>query len=347
MQSRPEYVFQATTEVLTAKFSPFHPNLIVGASYAGQVLLWDTRSRSSWAVQKSPLTDKAHTHPIYSLNIVGSQNAHNIITTSTDGTVCTWSFDMLSEPHSRLRLAAPRAGAAVDIYVRSDEIAPTCTAFPTADSSYFVAGSEEGTIHFCHAQNRVGAKAGIDPYVDYKGHLAPVMGVDFHRSNGPVDLGELVLSCGLDWSVKLWQVKPPAVGVTDTTAGKTSIRPLLSLARDDVVYDVKWSPVRPGVFAAVDGCGRLDVWNLNSSLESPAATASPSPGRVASMFRERSLNKCAWEQHNGQNIAVGGLDGVVTVFEVGSELGGSSNAKAEEWTALKRAVNRLAASRSQ
>ena len=31
----------------------------------------------------------------------------------------------------------------------------------------------------------------------------------------------------------------------------------------DYVYDCAWSPQHPALFAAVDGTGRLDLWNLN------------------------------------------------------------------------------------
>jgi hypothetical protein len=33
------------------------------------------------------------------------------------------------------------------------------------------------------------------------------------------------------------------------------------------VYDVAWSPIHPALFAAVDGTGRLDLWNLNKDTE--------------------------------------------------------------------------------
>ena len=35
----------------------------------------------------------------------------------------------------------------------------------------------------------------------------------------------------------------------------------------DYVYDVKWSPKHPAVFASVDGSGRLQLWNLNNDFE--------------------------------------------------------------------------------
>lgn len=45
-------------------------------------------------------------------------------------------------------------------------------------------------------------------------------------------------------------------------------KPLYSFEDNaDYVYDVMWSPVHPALFAAVDGMGRLDLWNLNNDTE--------------------------------------------------------------------------------
>lgn len=41
---------------------------------------------------------KSHTHPVYCVEMIGTQNAHNIITVSTDGKLCNWNLDMLKEP---------------------------------------------------------------------------------------------------------------------------------------------------------------------------------------------------------------------------------------------------------
>ena len=35
---------------------------------------------------------------MYCVNVVGTQNAHNLISVSTDGKMCSWSLDMLSQP---------------------------------------------------------------------------------------------------------------------------------------------------------------------------------------------------------------------------------------------------------
>ena len=349
MHDRAEYIFHAQSDILTAKFSPFHPNLIVGGAYSGQVLLWDTRAKSA-PVQKTPLTGAGHTHPVYSLDIVGTQNANNVISASTDGVVCGWTVDMLSQPQEFLELSSPAPA-------KTEDMAPTCMAFPQADPTYFLAGTEEGTIYACHRYDRAGAKAGVDGRLKYAGHAAPVMSLDFHPAKGQLDLGDLVISSSVDWSVKLWRVRPPAAsgaapaaggagggGVGGGTGSAQAVRPVLDIVREDVVYDAKWSPVKPSVFGLVDGGGGLEIWDVNGDVEVPVQRVVPSDagaakGPAGAGLMRRSLNKLAWERNEGRRVGVGGMDGVVTVFDVGPELGG--DVRSDEWGGVKRLVGRL------
>ncbi|KAK2775268.1 hypothetical protein FQN52_000721 [Onygenales sp. PD_12] len=339
LHSRPEFVFHSMSDILTAKFSPFHPNLIVGGSYSGQVLLWDTRSSRAGGgapVQKTPLTGSGHTHPVYNISIVGTQNAHNIITASTDGVVCGWTVDMLSQPQEYLELTTPPPS-------KTEDLAPTTMTFPQSDPTFFLVGTEEGAIYPCHRYDRAGAKAGTDHRLSYRGHAAPVMSTAFHPARGAVDLGDLMLSSSLDWSVKLWRVRPPAVtstSGTSSTAPAQTVAPILDLNREDVVYDARWSPHRPGVFALVDGAGFVEVWDLCTDTEVYAAREAPTKARNAVI--EQSLNKVAWDERDGRRLATGGLDGVLTVFEVGKELsGGPDEVPSEDWAGMKRLVGKL------
>ncbi|CCF44128.1 cytoplasmic dynein 1 intermediate chain 1, partial [Colletotrichum higginsianum] len=122
---------------------------------------------STCAEDASFFTGYGHTHPIYSVDIVGTQNANNIISTSTDGVVCGWSMDVFAQPQELLELKAPPG-------YKLDDVSPTCLAFPQTDPTFFLVGSEEGTIFPCHRYDRAGAKAGVDARVSYKGHTAPV-----------------------------------------------------------------------------------------------------------------------------------------------------------------------------
>ncbi|KAI0970000.1 cytoplasmic dynein-like protein 1 intermediate chain 2 [Xylaria arbuscula] len=335
LHDRPEFLFHAQSDILSAKFSPFHPNLIIGGTYSGQVLLWDTRAKTA-PVQKTPLTGSGHSHPVYSVDIVGTQNANNIISVSTDGALCVWSVDMLSQPQESLTLSTPPPN-------KFEDLAPTTMAFPHADPTYFLVGSEEGPIYPCHRYDRAGAKAGVDSRVSYKGHAAPVMSVDFHPARGPVDLGDLILSSSLDWSVKLWKVRAPAATSTIVESAGTAIPPLLEFVREDVVYDAAWSPVRPGVFALVDGAGSLELWDITVETEIPVAKISPTPGKGGRQLLSKSLNKVAWETTDGKRLATGGIDAVVSLFEVGPDLGGKESVRSDEWTSVKKLIARLEA----
>lgn len=351
LHSRPEYTFHNTSDILTAQFSPFHPSLIIGGSYSGQVLLWDTRSRTPLPVQQTPLTGAStggHTHPIYSISLVGTQNANNIISCSTDGVVCGWTVDMLSLPQEYLEVTTPPPS-------KTEDLSPTCMSFPSSDPTSFIVGTEEGTIYPCHRYDRAGAKAGVDTRLRYRGHTAPVMSLDFHPAKGPVDLGDLILSSALDWTVKLWKTRAPsstsvAASTTSSilnpnTSNEQVVEPLLEMSREDVVYDARWSPHKPGVFSSVDGAGNVEVWDLTIDTEVPVTRTAPEVSRSKQGgYSPKSLEKVTWEEKEGKRLAVGGAASVVTVFEVGSELAGES-VRNEEWTRMKRLVSRVEAGR--
>lgn len=357
--SRPEYVFNASSDVLTARFSPFHPNLIIGGCYSGQVCIWDTRSshRNGQPERRTPPSGPGshlgHTHPIYSLSIIGTPNAHNILTADTDGIVCSWSTDMLTQAQEYLYLSTPASSGS-----RTDDLAPKSMSFPTADPTFFLVGSEEGTIYPCHRYDRAGAKAGVDSRIAYKGHTAPIMSTQYHPGRGPVDLGDLLLSSSSDWSVKLWRTRAAAApgtavktttatndGVKDPNATAEVVNPALDIPLEDLVYDARWSPNKPSVFAAVTGAGDLEVFDLLSDIEVPVAKATPSKTKVSNsayVLPFKGLNKLAWEERQGRQLAVGGLDGVVSLFEVGRGLWCSQGeADIREWQRMKGLVARL------
>lgn len=336
LKGRPEYSLHATSDLLSCLFHPHHPSLILGGTYSGQLCLWDTRTRhqrTGEPVQKTPLTGgrSGHAHPIYSLAVVGTQNASSIISVSTDGVVCAWSADMLTTPQEYLELHSPHPSA-----YKTDDVAPTCISFPHSDPTYFLAGTEQGSILPVHRYERAGAKAGIDTRALYTGHEAPVTSIDFHPSRGKLDLGDLFLSCGMDWSLRLWRAIPPS-----TISGQAeTVRPLLTIPREDAVYAARWSPTRPSIFGCVDGAGNFGVFDLLASSEVPVASTMPSH-QERNAYGLKSLNSLAWEKSAGKLAAVGGLDGVTTVFEVGRELGGVEE-RGDAWVGVRKWAARAA-----
>lgn len=52
---------------MSTRFARFHPNLIVGGTYCGQIVLWDNRSNKQTPVQRTPLSSTAHTVSMFTL----------------------------------------------------------------------------------------------------------------------------------------------------------------------------------------------------------------------------------------------------------------------------------------
>ena len=89
----------------------------------------------------------------------------------------------------------------------------------------------------------------------------------------------------------------------------------------------------------------MEIFDLNYDVEVPVVHAAPTRGKTGTLFK--SLNKCAWEERRGGMIATGGLDGVVTVFDVGRGLSaGPGEASPEEWNGVKKLISRLESGKS-
>ncbi|KAI9022707.1 WD40-repeat-containing domain protein [Phycomyces nitens] len=314
---RPEFVFHSQSDVLSVKFSEFHPNYVIGGTYSGQIVLWDTRAKSL-PVLKTPLSAGGHTHPVYSLEMVGTQNAHNLISGSTDGFICSWQLDMLAQPQDYLELLHPA-------HNKTDEVSVTCVGFPDNETTTFWVGTEEGNVYQANRYDRAGSKAGINQYDTYKGHHGMVTGMQFHPLVGPVDFSDLFLTSSVDWTVKLWRSK----SVSKTSTQPTTITPLYSFEQaDDYVYDVKWSPSHPALFGSVDGHGQFDLWNLNADTEEPFVSTPVGSGKA--------LNKLAWDKE-GKKTAIGSSDGRVYVYDIGE----IANPKPDDWHLLQKNISEM------
>lgn len=305
-KTAPEYIFRCQSGVMSTRFARFHPNLIVGGTYCGQIVLWDNRSNKQTPVQRTPLSSTAHTHPVYCVNVVGTQNAHNLISVSTNGKMCSWSLEMLSQPQESIELHDKQ----------SKPVAVTSMSFLAGDVNNFVVGSEDGMVY---TACRHGSKAGIiESFEELSGHLGnqrhqgPVSGIDTHSAFGQIDFSQLFVTSSFDWTVKLWSHK--------------SKQPLYSFENSDYVYDAQWSPIHPAMFASVNGLGRLDLWNLNNDTEVPTASSTNESSG--------SLSRCRWS-HTGNHIAAGDDNGRVYFFDVGEQL---ATPRSDEWSRFQHTL---------
>lgn len=286
----PEYIFHCQSPIMSCCFAKFHPSLIVGGTYSGQIVLWDMRSNKKTPVQRSPLTATAHTHPVYCAKVVGSQNAHNLISISTDGKLCSWSLDMLSSPQEVMELNQQK---------QTRSVAVTCMSFHPSDYNNFLVGGEEGTVY---SACRHGSKTGI--LSSFEGHQGLVTNVDYRPTDTQAGHSHLFLTSSIDWTVKLWKTK-----------GSELIHSFES--NGDYIYDVKWSPNNPALFATADGDGRVDIWNLANDSELPTASTHIEPMSGAdSKVMQPSLNKLIWTP-SGNQVVVGDDVGRIHIYDIG------------------------------
>ncbi|VDD80962.1 unnamed protein product [Mesocestoides corti] len=292
----PEYLFHCNEPITAAAMVRFHPNLVIGGTYSGQVVLWDSRSNKRTPVQRSTFTTMTHTQPINSVQVIGSQNAHNAITLSSDGTMCSWSLDNLGAPRERIRVCeTPSTPTGMfDLF-------PTCMDFFAGDQNNFVVGTEVGHIYTDqrHSSRTVPLEGrSIRRPQPFSGHSTMVSGIATHPSPSAISFSHIFLSSSLDWTVRLWSVR-------DNT-------PLHTFDDySECVYGVDWSPLHPALFAAVDGTGRIDVWNLIDDIEVPTA-------RCRTQFTS-AMNKVKWDT-TGSFLAAGDDEGHVHVCAVAEPL---------------------------
>lgn len=284
----PEYTFHCQSAIVSSCFAKFHPSLIVGGTYSGQIVLWDMRSNKKTPVQRSSLTTAGHTHPVYCAKVVGTQNSHNLISVSTDGKLCSWSLDMLSTPQDTMELKTPQPVSSVAV---------TCINFHPDDTNNFLVGSEEGTVYqACRHGQQQGTTRKFDS------HQGFITGVDFRPTIDSQPMkSQLFLTSSIDWTVKLW----------DTNLAQ----PIHTFeSYSDYIYDVKWSPNNPAMFATADGDGRVDIWNMANDCELPIASIHIEPvGRV-----QPSLNKLIWTP-SGNQVVVGDNVGRIHMYDVSDQ----------------------------
>lgn len=112
-------------------------------------------------------------------------------------------------------------------------------------------------------------------------HNGPLSGLSINNPSEFDALNGLVLTSSFDWTVKLWHPDY-----------KESLRTFE--ASEDYVYDVKWHPSNPSLFATVNNEGYLDLFDLTRDLELPIAHE-----RAA----RSALNKCTWNSDGSAIVA--------------------------------------------
>ncbi|OPJ67820.1 WD repeat-containing protein 34 [Patagioenas fasciata monilis] len=306
----PDLVVDVPSSVMCVAFHPSQPSLIAGGLFSGELVVWDTSRTEDPVLWRTGMTDDTHTDPVYQVNWLpeAKHGTHcRLLSVSTDGKILVWR----EERDGRLALAEGFAVVAQQIprstqlkkFARGDAaVGVTSLSFSLFDPRVFVVGLESGFSLKCStaaqalALQRPGGSVPLRAPAElaFSPHGGPVYSVScspFHRN--------LFLSCGTDGQVHLHSM--------------LQTQPLISLQLSKkYLFCVRWSPVRPLVFAAASGEGDVHLFDFEKSSQKPAVSLKQAAG-------ERPVYCLEFNAKQPGLLAAGDGTGTVRVWRLSSD----------------------------
>ena len=296
--------FRFHHEIQSICFNNYQPHLLIGGSSQGHIVVWDIRNAPNPVGVSFP-SIRTHSAPIKYVGCVGGPSKNQIVSLSSDGRCCTWSVDNIKHPlQSNL------------IQYSRDKVVVTCGGVlkgsaTQSDSSKVVYASPSGKI-FSGLVNAT-TRTIESTLLGGEGHQGGVNALDYHPTSADPSISNLILTAGSDWCCRVWQ------GDSSVKVGGFS----------NAVYDAKWSPTHPAVFAACDASGMVTLWNLLVSTETHIAVLQLEDTTTLG-GRGVAAHKICWDD-SGEHLLVGAHQG--EVFHVGAHIERSSTeeARLRDW----------------
>jgi len=297
----PLRIVRLESGVLSIDWSTSHPNLLVVGCYDGEVLVFNLDDWSSirrrrvhhdpvWAVKWFDHASSAADVGTSDIMTVDStpRLCDTFLSASTDGFVIAWELrdDLQSKRAFSLRWSPPGQPSQADVsavrdvqtgeeLVRRGGI--TCvdvskSAASDSNSKSYLIGTEEGKIYECSLSR-------LDQWMKaYDPHIAPVysLKINPHCPN-------VFATCSADWSVKIFHDEKLSDGggrnasssIAIDGVSSSNVKESLVLAEYvlergcEPINDLDWSPWRSTELAIVTDDGKLEIWDLASSIVVP------------------------------------------------------------------------------
>ncbi|XP_006154184.1 WD repeat-containing protein 34 [Tupaia chinensis] len=307
---QPSVVVEVPSAVMCLAFHPTQPSHVAGGLYSGEVLVWDISRPEDPLLWRTGLTDDTHTDPVYQvLWLPEPQHGHRfrVLSVATDGKVLLWQGLgtgqlQLTEGFALAVQQLPRSTKLKKLSRGETAVGATAVAFSCFDPSLFILGTEGGFPLKCSLAAEAAALTRMPSSVPLRApaqftfspHGGPVYSVScspFHRN--------LFLSAGTDGHVHLHSMlqAPPLAS--------------LQLSRK-YVFAVRWSPVRPLVFAAASGEGDVQLFDLQQSSQRPTIS-------IKQTQDESPVYCLEFNSQQTQLLAAGDARGTVMVWQLSTE----------------------------
>ncbi|KAF1537215.1 WD repeat-containing protein 34, partial [Eudyptula albosignata] len=320
---RPDLVVDVPSSVMCLAFHPSQPSLIAGGLFGGELVVWDTSRTEDPVIWRTGMTDDTHTDPVYQVNWLpdAKHRKHTrLLSVSTDGKILVWREERdgwlaLAEGFAMVAQQIPRSTQLKKFAWGEAAVGVTSLSFSHFDPRVFVVGVEGGYSLKCStaaetlALHRAGSSVPLRAPAElaFSPHGGPVYSVScspFHRQ-----VLNLFLSCGTDGQVHLHSM--------------LQTQPLVSLQLSKkYLFCVRWSPVRPLVFAAASGegncnkcfcfVGDVHLFDFGKSSQKPAVSIKQAAGECPVYCLEFNIKQT-------RLLAAGDATGTVKVWQLSSD----------------------------
>ena len=287
--NKPDRQILGQSPLCCLAFNPKYSDNLVGGCYNGVVAMWDLRDSSS-SPKHQTLIEKSHHEPVYDIYWLHGKSGTECVSVSSDGRMLWWDFKKPGEPTDQLLLT----DGIPDGNRQEKLLGGTCLEYnPEAGATRYLAGTEQGIIVLANKkpgrpveiQNRYGVESGK--------HHSPIYAIQRNP-----EVTKFFLTVG-DWCAKIW--------MEDL---KTPI--MITKYHNSYLTDGCWSPSRPGVFFLTESDGWLNVWDYNYRQNEVAFAHKVSESMLTSL----SVHNIPNNPRFGRLVAVGDVDGTVTLMEL-------------------------------
>lgn len=260
----PERMYKLRAPATCLAFSELTPFVLAVGMLDGNVVLLDIREDD--AVILGATVDQkisyGHLGPVWQVYWIIEVDSSNedielesMLTLGDDGLLKKWTINkglesviLMKVGRSTMQVPGRREKRSESL-ITSLSIAYTVCFFPKS-SDLFLLGTEEGFVHKCSTAYK-------ESYLStYVGHTGPVFRVTF----SPFD-DTVFISCGGDWTVKLWKLEHSAPLLTLQTGHRT-------------IFDVTCSIFLSTVFICLTEY-RVEVWDLSQNTLEPTVGFDP------------------------------------------------------------------------
>ncbi|KAM4695821.1 cytoplasmic dynein 2 intermediate chain 2 [Rhinophrynus dorsalis] len=308
--SHPDVILDVPSSVMCLAFHPSQPSLIAGGLFSGEVLVWDTSRTDDPLIGRSGLTPDTHADAVYQVGWMWNRTQSHklqVLSISSDGKILVWQMEkegrlVLLDGFALVAQQIP-SNTKINKHGRGDTaVGVTCLSTSHFDPSIFIVGVEGGYLLKCSAVAQTPALSNTPSSVPLKApaqftfspHGGPVYSVDcspFHRN--------LLLSAGTDGHAHLYSM--------------LQAKPIVSFQLSQkYIFSIRWSPVRPLVFAAASGEGNLLLFDLAKSSQKPSLC-------IEQATNGRAVYCLEFNHTRTKLLAAGDETGIVKIWQLSSD----------------------------